>query len=254
MARGTDRDWELYGATDPYYGVLTDERYRRDRLDDGAKAHFFATGEDHVARVLATVSARLDPGFAPGRALDFGCGVGRVLLPLARRTREAVGVDVSPSMLDEARANAREQGVENVAFVLSDDTLSRVAGTFDFVHSYIVLQHVPKERGMRLFARLVELVAPGGAGVIQTVYKAASGRTLRQRLGRFYLYRLAGNLLRGRLPGPRMEMNAYELGALFDVLHEHGVRHAFVEQTDHGGHRGVTLYFQRERQRSRPTG
>ncbi|QNP43541.1 class I SAM-dependent methyltransferase [Sphingomonas daechungensis] len=72
------------------------------------------------------------------------------------------GLDVSPSMLAEAKANAERLDVANVEFELADDRLSNAAGQFDFVNSYITLQHIPVRRGLSILARLVERVRPGG--------------------------------------------------------------------------------------------
>ena len=97
----SDADWDQMGQRDPYFAVCTDERYRTGRLDPSARAHFFRTGEDYVALLFSTIRATLCPDFQPVRALDFGCGVGRLAIPLARECSEVVGVDVSAGMLAE---------------------------------------------------------------------------------------------------------------------------------------------------------
>jgi SAM-dependent methyltransferase len=169
-ASDTDLDWEAWGARDPYYGVLTHDRFRAGRIDDEARREFFRTGVEHVEHVLALCRRHVDPGFAPRRVLDFGCGVGRVAIPFARHALEVVGVDVSVSMLAEARANCAAHGCANVVLLPSDDGLSAVPGSFDLVHSYIVLQHVDAARGLGLVERLLERIRPGGIGVIHVTY------------------------------------------------------------------------------------
>ena len=57
------------------------------------------------------ITRHVDPTFAPSRTLDFGCGVGRVAIPLARRFEHVVGLDVSPGMLTRAAEAAQRQGV-----------------------------------------------------------------------------------------------------------------------------------------------
>ncbi len=42
------RSWEAYGRQEPYFGVLTRERFLRRNLDEAARAEFFASGERHV--------------------------------------------------------------------------------------------------------------------------------------------------------------------------------------------------------------
>ena len=58
------------------------------------------------------------------------------------RAERVVGVDVSPSMLAEARRNCDARGARNVE-LLAADRLGTLAPEFDLVHSFIVLQHIP---------------------------------------------------------------------------------------------------------------
>src|SRR5882762_1792622 len=103
LRNDSNSDWERFGRDEPYFGVLLDEKFRLRNLTPQALEEFFASGEAHVERVFRTIVRHLDPDFAPATALEFGCGVGRVLVPLARRCPSVVGVDVSASMLAEAR-------------------------------------------------------------------------------------------------------------------------------------------------------
>ena len=48
----------------------------------------------------------------PGRALDVGCGTGRLLLPLLKAGFEIDGVDISPDLLDICRENAEREGLK----------------------------------------------------------------------------------------------------------------------------------------------
>ena len=61
------------------------------------------TGETQIARVMGFIKEHLQGDFRPTRSLDFGCGVGRLLMPIARLSAEAVGVDVAPGMLELCR-------------------------------------------------------------------------------------------------------------------------------------------------------
>jgi SAM-dependent methyltransferase len=249
MPRSTDRAWKSYGTDDPYYGVLSDERFRRGRMDDEARRAFFTSGEQHVDAILGILRTELGADGAPARALDFGCGVGRLAIPLAARCGQVVGVDVSEAMLAEAERNAVEAGAANVAFLPSDDSLSRVDGTFDLLHSHIVFQHIPPARGVRIFAAMLERLRPGGFGAVHFTY----GKELPpvRRLGyavrrHVPLANRAANLLRGRPASAAfMQMNDYDLNRLFGILHDHGCGRVAVRLTDHGGFRGAVLFFQK---------
>src|SRR6266478_6654761 len=124
----SDRAYDSVGETEPYFGVISLDRYLSANLDAAALSEFFASGEAQVAQVLAMIRARFAADFKPRRALDFGCGVGRILIPLAREADHAIGVDVSDAMMAEAARNCRERGLANVSFVKSDDRLSRLEG------------------------------------------------------------------------------------------------------------------------------
>jgi len=87
---------------------------------------------------------------APEVAVDFGCGAGRVAIPLAKLAGAVVGVDVSPSMLREAETNSRSRSATNIEWSPLEPFLASNR-TFDFIHSYIVFRHVPIARGEQLF-------------------------------------------------------------------------------------------------------
>jgi SAM-dependent methyltransferase len=241
-----DRDWETFGKTDPYFAVLTAPEYHG-QLSDDARAKFFDSGERHIETMLSIIRERLDSSFAPVRALDFGCGVGRLLIPLATRCPEVTGVDISPSMLAEARRNCDAAGATRVRLIQGDDELSAVTGSFDFVHSYIVLQHIPVERGERLVGKLAAMLAPGGVGMFHVAYR--SGITGFSNRLRYWVRvnvpgaRLVAGLARGRArSAPVMQMNEYSITRLLDLLCSEGCREVYVRFSDHGGVRGALLF------------
>jgi ubiquinone/menaquinone biosynthesis C-methylase UbiE len=199
---------------------------------------FFQTGTQHVELLFATVRQRLDAHFAPRSVLDFGCGVGRMLLPLAERCERAVGVDVSETMLAEAREHCGRRGLSNVRLVRSDgDDLSSL-GTFDLVHSFIVLQHISPARGEAILRELVGVLNPGGVGVLHFAY----ARKLRPWWLRDVIGAMRTRAL--RLFGPIVEMYPYDLNRVFTTLHDGGVARLHVELTDHHYY-GALLFFQR---------
>ena len=166
-ADNTDRAWEHFAKEDPYWAVLTQDHFRKTALDETGRREFFLTGEKHVDWVFSMIRNHIDPRFNPAKGLDFGCGVGRLLLPMARRCQTAVGTDVSETMLQEAGKNCQLENVKNISLVKGDDNCSNLAGGFDFINSFIVFQHIPCDRGVILFRRLLELLNEGGIGAIQ---------------------------------------------------------------------------------------
>lgn len=225
--------------------------HRRFRLAAAAgleRDEFFRSGEEHTARVLRIVRNSLAADFTPHRALDFGCGVGRILLPLARVADEVIGVDISTAMLEEARRNCA--GVANLELYLADDSLTALRGrTFDFIHSFIVMQHIPTPRGMTIVRALLEHLSAGGVGVLHVPY-AHSGprarRLARTLFSRIPLLYSPLNLLRGQPTlTPVMEMNLYPVDRLLELLQDCGCHRIAVRFSDHAGYLGILLFFQR---------
>ena len=242
-------EWERFGLTDPYYAVCNEETFRAARLKDASRAAFFDSGAQEVAGTLAVLRDVLRPGVAPRRALDFGCGVGRLTIPLARVAERVVGVDVSPAMLAEARRNCDAAGVTNVELVASDPDLSRVEGTVDFVHSYIVFQHVPPRLGLRTLDALLARLTPDGAGMLHFTYArraSALRRTVHALRRAAPPANWAVNVLQGRAPlTPMMGMYEYPMDEVLARLQAAGCDRVHARLTDHGGHLGAMLFFTR---------
>lgn len=240
----TDAEWEKWGKQDPYFGVVTHEKFRSQNLTDEAKKEFFESGKGDVHHLLEVCRSHIDQGFLPRKVLDFGCGVGRLLIPLAAVANHVVGLDVSESMLKEARKNCNERDVRNVTLLKSDDNLSQLTGCFDLIHSYIVFQHIPIERGRCIFTNLLTHLEEGGICAIQFTYsRSVYGKT-------YGMPPVEQPLTIGpACKDPEMQMNCYNLNELFFQIQSAGICDLHVEYTDHGGELGVFLYFQKPRQR-----
>lgn len=250
----TDEDWENFAKQDPYFSVCTNEKYRSAKINDEAKKAFFESGSVNIRHSFDICRRYIDPSFSPKSALDFGCGIGRLTIPLAALATHVTGVDVSDSMLAEARNNCAKFSVDNVSFIKSDDDLTHLEGHFDFIYSYIVLQHIPIDRGTHIFSKLLDHLNAGGICAIQftyakTIYSDSRGappainglKRMRHKLDQ-----ALKRLLR-RINGQRsvMQMNSYNLNEIFFLMQASGVTVFHTEFTDHGGECGVFLYFQK---------
>lgn len=154
--------WETLGRGDPLWAILSTPETRGNRWDAAA---FFQTGEDEVTRLFDRLKG-MDISIQRGRALDFGCGVGRVTQALAPYFDKVDGVDIAPSMIRLANQynhhGDRCQYHENT----SPDLELFDPNIFDFVYSRIVLMHVPPRLTKRYIAEFSRILRPGGVAVI----------------------------------------------------------------------------------------
>lgn len=173
LLRKVESTWSQLGQEDAHWSVITDEKFRKSSID----AHlddFFAMGEYDIARLEAAL-ARVDVRLTDiGSALDFGCGVGRLSIPLAKRCRQVRGVDISSAHLREAKANIAREGIENLELSLieSVDAIRRLPPC-DLVFSLIVLQHNAPPVMLEILKALCSRVDDGGYLYLQVpTYRA----------------------------------------------------------------------------------
>jgi SAM-dependent methyltransferase len=249
MANSAGRHWEKWGKENPLFGVLSQPKFLNANLNEQSREEFFLSGERHVDHVYHVIHKKLHNDFQPGRVLDFGCGVGRLLIPFARRAQTVVGIDVSPSMLEQAVNNCRERGLKSVELLDRADLDRLGPNSFDLVHSYIVFQHIPVSEGERLLRKLLDLIAIGGIGVIHLPFsnvKSATRRAISALRARSNLMHGLFNLTQGRsFSWPLMQMNGYSMNRVFDILFASRCSDLHVEFVDDQGIRGAILYFEK---------
>lgn len=182
--RDVESTWTRLGAEDPMWAVLT----HRGKSDGRWSAQdFLATGVDEIAAVLARLT-ELAATPARGRAVDFGCGAGRLSYGLAMAGfAEVVGLDISESMLDTARGIVPSGSCE---FRLARHPDLAVVGSAeaDLVYSARVLQHIPPDLAERYIRSFYRVAGPGAPVVFQmptAPARTASGLALRALPGPF---------------------------------------------------------------------
>lgn len=136
LRAGMRDDWNARAREDAGFYVACGRREQSD-------ADFFATATE-VINGLELELQRVPPTQRSAwKALEIGCGPGRLMRPMSRHFAEIHGVDVSDEMI--ALACERLRDTPNAHLHVSDGaSLSLFADeAFDFVYSYAVFQHVP---------------------------------------------------------------------------------------------------------------
>lgn len=155
-------DWTRLGEEDPLWAVLVAPGKRGGGWDTD---EFLATGKQEVDAAMACLATFGGTPAEHTRALDFGCGAGRLSQALAAHFDEVIGVDIAEPMLATARRLDRTGG--RCTFVLNErpDLAVIPDGHVDLVFTSLVLQHIPPalaEDYLREFSRVTR---PGGAVV-----------------------------------------------------------------------------------------
>jgi ubiquinone/menaquinone biosynthesis C-methylase UbiE len=151
------RNWDGLAKSDPLWAILADPTKTGGRWDP---KEFFVTGYLEIDHVLENVR-RLAPGLNYDIALDFGCGVGRLSLPLSEKFGEVYGVDISPTMVELARKLVAR---DNCRFEVNahDDLQVFDDNSFDFICSLITLQHMRPRHARKYIVEFLRILAPGG--------------------------------------------------------------------------------------------
>jgi cyclopropane fatty-acyl-phospholipid synthase-like methyltransferase len=210
-------------------GVVPKGSYRHEVLEGESLARFYAHGEREAERVVDAIEAHTGASIAGRRALDFGCGMGRLALPLATRCEFVYGVDLLPGELAAAERAAQARGITNVEW-LESPRLRELAGRYDLAISYWVFQHIPTREGERLFAQIVDGLRPGGLAALHFLVRTDSAMRMARHLDVASMY---------------AAMHSYSLNRLGKVLANAGIRDWHVMWYGDRPHADATLIFRK---------
>lgn len=216
--------WERLGEKRPFHSVLTEQQYLPDRFAQ-SEAQFWESGRAEAEQLAHYLRGIGLMNCADLTVVEYGCGVGRVTIPLAAIAKEVIGYDVSEPHLKLARQRAAALGRTNIRMVALSD-LPAAFEPCDVFYSKIVLQHNPPPLIDYLLRALIRSLRRGGVGVFQ--------------LPTYYLgYRFD---LRSALQSPQhadMEMHCYPQADLFALFAEEGARLIQVREDDTPGRRDI---------------
>lgn len=213
--QGLRRNWEKMGAQDAMYAILS-KSGKKGRWD---VHEFMEVGRTDIARRMARL-ASLPVSFGRSRALDFGCGIGRLTFALAEHFQQVDGVDISEEMV--AKARGLNPAPDRVHLHQSEsERLPFDDSTFDFVYCHLVLQHMKTRFALSYVREFVRVLRTGGLAYFQ-----APSRCLP------YPEQSHARLFDGRTDRAYIEMHGHPRDQVEGAVREAG-GHVLAVQDDH---------------------
>ncbi len=143
----------------------TDSHSASIRDEFAHQAEAFARSPTMSLAETLDVVVDLAPANPEARWVEIACGPGLIARALAPRVGSVVGLDLTPAMIEKARAEAAAAGVENVSFEVADATALDLPGdAFDGAITRFSLHHIPAP--VRVLEEMRRVVKPGGWVVV----------------------------------------------------------------------------------------
>lgn len=219
------KNWDQFGRIDPLWAIETwpDKKGNKWQADE-----FFRTGKTEIEEVIKYVGS-LGTDIQRRKALDFGCGVGRVTQALACYFNEVCGVDIAPSMLE--LANRYNRHGNKCKYYLNETDNLRLFNdcSFDLVYSNITLQHMNPRYARNYIKEFIRILVPHGLILFQLPSEVPSERMLRHCGSSERLRQIARR--RNYNPGRRLKEMAITMipRALAEAYREQIVRRPIME-------------------------
>lgn len=221
--------WDEFGTTDPLWSILTDPRKKGNRwsADD-----FFETGREEIDSVMHYIDS-LKITLRREKALDFGCGAGRLTQALAQYFNKVYGVDIAASMIELAEKHNRYK--DRCKYILNEENSLCLFenDSFDFIYSNIVLQHMKPKYSKAYIREFLRIMKPNGLLVFQQPSREKPIKTnigvvekIKEQLKNVLpstlidLYR--NKVLTAKKDGPVMEMYEIKRKEIVALLEENG--------------------------------
>ena len=186
----SNKNWEGLADRDMLWSILTDPSKKNNQWE---LADFFQSGQEEVDIIFNYLEQNNLFPKTTNSALDFGCGVGRLSRAISNYFSKTIGVDVSSTMVEQAKL-LNDDIAQKTEFIVNEaiDLKCINPSSMDMVFTMIVLQHIPSNVSLKFIASFLDKLKPGGRLVFQIpvadirqpspIQKLKSNLRIRERL------------------------------------------------------------------------
>jgi SAM-dependent methyltransferase len=150
------RDWDQRALHHARFWIAT-ENYQTEEV-------FTQSGQDTAQALLESLKGLYRPSW---KVLDIGCGIGRVLKPLAKHFHALVGIDVSSTMIAQSKAWLSEFSNVTTFETSGMDLREFPDQSFNLVYSYVAFQHMPRPVFEQYLSEINRVLTPEGYLALQ---------------------------------------------------------------------------------------
>ena len=165
-------DWEQRAQHHSRFWIAT-EHYHTEEI-------FAQSGHATAESLLEALRGLQQPSW---KVLDIGCGIGRVLKPLAKYFDTLVGIDVSSTMIAQSKAWLAECPHVATYETSGVDLCEFSDQSFDLVYSYVAFQHMPKPVFENYLGEINRVLTPKGYLALQVPIGPSCDVSLEDTIG-----------------------------------------------------------------------
>ena len=156
-------NWNKLGEHNAIDAILSgfENKHSENVIED-----FFKTGKQEIQNLMVYLND-LNIQFPKRKALDFGCGIGRLSQSLTDYFDEVYGVDIADSMIK--LANKYNNKGNKCKYILNENNDLQIFedNMFDFIYTNITLQHMELKYIKKYLKEFLRIINPEGFIVFQ---------------------------------------------------------------------------------------